>query len=591
MSNTPDAPEKGKDFIRTIIDGDNESGKYENRVHTRFPPEPNGYLHIGHAKSICLNFGVARDYEGKCNLRFDDTNPVKEDTEYVNSIKEDVTWLGFEWDANFYASDYFEKLYYIAELFIKMGTAYVDHQTADEIRENRGTLKTPGTNSPYRDRSPEENLELFRKMRAGDLPDGECILRGKIDMGAANFMLRDPALYRIKHADHHRTGDAWCIYPMYDFTHGLSDAIEGITHSLCTLEFENNRPVYNWCVDTLMEGLQQTELFGENEAIYTELAALPGFNQRPYQYEFARLNITGTILSKRKLIQLVEEGHVSGWDDPRMPTISGFRRRGYTPESIRNFCEQIGVSKAAGTTVENALLEHCVREDLNKIAPRYMGIMDPVKLVIENFPEDQMDEFEVALNPEDESYGSRTVPFTRELWIERADFMEEPPKKFFRMGPGREVRLRAAYYVECTGYDTDDDGNVTEIRATLDPDSKGGWIQDGRKVKGTMHWVSATQGVQAEVRNYTSLFTIDNPNAPEEGKTFVDYVDPNSLETITAWVEPAVKALEPGANIQFERTGYFCADSKDHIQGEKLVFNRTATLRDSWAKIQKKMGK
>ncbi len=590
MSKTPEAPEKGKDFIRTIIDKDNEDGTYGGRVHTRFPPEPNGYLHIGHAKSICLNFGLAKDYAGKCNLRFDDTNPTKEDTEYVNSIKEDVTWLGFEWDNNYYASDYFEKLYYIAELFIKMGKAYVDHQTADEIRENRGTLKEPGKNSPYRDRSVEENLSLFRKMRAGEMKDGECILRGKIDMSAPNVLLRDPALYRIKHTAHHRTGDAWSIYPMYDFTHGLSDAIEGITHSICTLEFENNRPVYDWCVDTLMEGLKQPELFGANTPLYRELAALPGFNQRPYQYEFARLNISGTILSKRKLIELVEKKYVTGWDDPRMPTLSGFRRRGYTAESIRDFCDRIGVAKA-DSMVDYALLEACVREDLNKRAPRYMGVMDPIKLIIENYPEDQVDEFRVALNPEDASYGSRVVPFTRELWIERADFMENPPKKFFRMGPGREVRLRAAYYVACTGYDTDENGNITEVRATYDPESKGGWIEGGRKVKGTMHWVSASKGVKAEVRNYSNLFTCDNPGAPEEGMTFTDYVDPDSLEVLKeCYVEPALASIAPGANIQFERTGYYCADNRDHRPGKKLVFNRTATLRDSWARIQKKIG-
>jgi len=591
MSNKADAPEKGKDFIRQIIDKDNETGKYQGRVHTRFPPEPNGYLHIGHAKSICLNFGLARDYNGKCNLRFDDTNPVKEDVEYVDSIKEDVTWLGFKWDDNFYASGYFEKLYYIAELFIKMGKAYIDHQSADEIRKNRGTLKEPGTNSPYRDRTVEENLDLFRKMRAGELEDGECILRGKIDMTAANFMLRDPALYRIKHANHHRTGDAWPIYPMYDFTHGLSDAIEGITHSICTLEFENNRPVYDWCVDTLMQGLKQPELFGENATIYNELAALPGFNERPYQYEFARLNITGTVLSKRKLIQLVQEGHVSGWDDPRMPTISGFRRRGYTPESIRDFCERIGIAKS-NSMVEFALLEHCVRQDLNERAPRYLGVMDPVKLVIENYPEDQVDEFSMPLHPEDESYGERVVPFSRELWIERADFMEDPPKKFFRLGVGREVRLRFAYYVTCTGFDKDADGNITEIRATYDPATKGGWSKDGRKIKGTMHWVSARHGIKAEIRNYGNLFTTENPNSVKEGKTFVDYLDPNSLEILTnCWVEPALANMKPGTNFQFERTGYFCADAKDHQPGEKLVFNRTATLRDSWAKIQKQMGK
>jgi glutaminyl-tRNA synthetase len=591
MSNKVDAPEKGKDFIRQIIDKDNETGKYQGRVHTRFPPEPNGYLHIGHAKSICLNFGLARDYNGKCNLRFDDTNPVKEDVEYVDSIREDLTWLGFKWDDNFYASGYFDKLYYIAELFIKMSKAYVDHQSADEIRGNRGTLKEPGTNSPYRDRTVEENLDLFRAMRAGDLEDGTCILRGKIDMAAANFMLRDPALYRIKHAEHHRTGDTWCIYPMYDFTHGLSDAMEGITHSICTLEFENNRPLYDWCVNTLMEGLRQPELFGENATIYNELAALAGFSERPYQYEFARLNITGTVLSKRKLIQLVQEGYVSGWDDPRMPTISGFRRRGYTPESIRDFCERIGVAKS-NSTVEFALLEHCVRQDLNERAPRYLGVMDPVKLVIENYPEDQVDEFTMPLHPEDESYGERAVPFSKELWMERADFMEDPPKKFFRMGVGREVRLRSAYYVTCTGFDKDADGNITEIRATYDPETKGGWSKDGRKIKGTMHWVSARHGIQAEIRNYSNLFTTENPNSVGEGKTFVDYVDPDSLKVLTnCWVEPALAKMEPGTNFQFERTGYFCADTRDHQPGSKLVFNRTTTLRDSWAKIQKQMAK
>jgi glutaminyl-tRNA synthetase len=587
MSNTPDAPERGKDFIRIIIDKDNQTGKYDGRVHTRFPPEPNGYLHIGHAKSICLNFGLARDYQGKCNLRFDDTNPVKEDVEYVDSIREDVTWLGFKWDANFYASDYFEKLYYIAELFIKMGRAYVDHQTPDEIRANRGTLKEPGTDSPYRSRSVEENLALFRSMRAGELPDGACILRAKIDMAAPNIMLRDPALYRIKHATHHRTGDAWCIYPMYDFTHGLSDAIEGVTHSICTLEFENNRPLYDWCVDTLMEGLRRPELFGDNAAIYEELAALPGFNERPYQYEFARLNITGTVLSKRKLIQLVQEGYVTGWDDPRMPTICGFRRRGYTPESLRDFCDRIGVAKA-DSTVEFALLEHCVRQDLNDRAPRYLGVMDPVKLVIENYPEDGLDEFTMPLHPEDESMGSRVVPFTRELWIERADFMEDAPKKFFRLAPGREVRLRFAYYVTCTGFTRDADGVITEIRATYDPETRGGWSKDGRKIKGTLHWVSAAHAVQAEVRNYGNLFTCDNPNAVEDGTSFTDYVDPDSLEVLPqCWVEPALAEMQPGTNFQFERTGYYCADSRDHKPGSRLVFNRTATLRDTWAKIQK----
>jgi glutaminyl-tRNA synthetase len=433
----------------------------------------------------------------------------------------------------------------------------------------------------------DENLALFRSMRAGELPDGACILRAKIDMAAPNVMMRDPALYRIKHATHHRTGDAWCIYPMYDFTHGLSDAIEGITHSICTLEFENNRPLYDWCVDTLMEGLKRTELFGENAAIYTELAALPGFTDRPRQYEFARLNITGTVLSKRKLIQLVKENHVNGWDDPRMPTISGFRRRGFTPESLRDFCDRIGVAKA-DSMVEYPLLEACLREDLNKRAPRYMGIMDPVKMVIENYPEDQVDEFEIALNPEDESYGTRNVPFSREVWIERDDFMIDPPKKFFRLGPDREVRLRGAYYVLCTGYETDADGNVTLIRATFDPASRGGWLEGGRKVKGTLHWVSARHALSAEVRNYGPLFTTENPNAVEEGKTFVDYVDPNSLEILAdCKVEPAMADLPAGTNLQFERTGYYCADLRDHKPGQALVFNRTTTLRDTWAKIQK----
>ncbi|WP_285907567.1 glutamine--tRNA ligase/YqeY domain fusion protein [Pseudodesulfovibrio pelocollis] len=589
MSNTPDAPERGKDFIRTIIDRDNESGAYGGRVHTRFPPEPNGYLHIGHAKSICLNFGIARDYQGRCNLRFDDTNPVKEDVEYVESIKEDVRWLGFEWDANFYASDYFEKLYLIAELFIRMGRAYVDHQSADEIRANRGTLKEPGTNSPHRDRSVEENLSLFRAMRAGELADGACVLRAKIDMAAPNVVLRDPTLYRIKRASHHRTGDAWCIYPMYDFTHGLSDAIEGITHSICTLEFENNRPLYDWCVDTLMQGLRMPELFGENAAAYGELAALPGFTQRPRQYEFARLNLTGTVLSKRKLIQLVQEGFVSGWDDPRMPTICGLRRRGYTPASLRDFCDRIGVAKA-DSTVEQALLEHCVRQDLNDRAPRYLGVMDPVKLVIENYPEDGLDEFTMPLHPEDESMGTRVVPFTRELWIERADFMEDAPKKYFRLAPGREVRLRFAYYVTCTGFTRDVDGRISEVRATYDPETRGGWSKDGRKIKGTLHWVSTAHALAAEVRNYGPLFTCDNPNAVAEGGSFTDHVNPDSLEVLTrCMVEPAMAGMAPGTNFQFERTGYYCADSRDHAPGSRLVFNRTTTLRDTWAKIQQKM--
>lgn len=585
MSTNSEAPEKGKDFIRQIIDRDLEDGKYGNRVHTRFPPEPNGYLHIGHAKAICLNFGVARDYQGDCNLRFDDTNPVKEDTEYVDSIKQDVSWLGFDWTNQCYASDYFEKFYAAAELFIKHGKAYVDDLNAKEIREYRGTLKEPGKNSPYRDRSVEENLSLFRAMRAGEFKDGEHVLRARIDMSAPNVMLRDPALYRIKHAHHHRTGDAWCIYPMYDFAHCLSDHFEGITHSICTLEFENNRPLYDWVLDTLIAIQAEGDANADQIALTTGGGKAP--TQRPYQFEAARLNITGTVLSKRKLIQLVQEGHVKGWDDPRMPTISGFRRRGFTPESIRDFCERIGIAKS-NSMVEYALLEHCVRQDLNNRSPRYLGVIDPVKLVIENYPEDQEDVFEMPLHPEDESMGKRKVPFTRELWIEREDFMEDAPRKFFRLSPGREVRLRFAYYVTCTGFDKDENGRITEIRATYDPATKGGWSQDGRKVKGTLHWVSAKYGRRAEVRLYDGLFTTENPNAVEEGKTFLDYLNPDS-ETVLAecYLEPALAEVEPGAHVQFERKGYFCADIRDHKPGGTPVFNRTATLRDTWAKIQK----
>jgi len=592
MSNQPETPEKGKDFIRQTIDKDLESGAYDGRVHTRFPPEPNGYLHIGHAKSICLNFGVARDYQGECNLRFDDTNPVKEDTEYVDSIKEDVTWLGFDWeDRQFFASDYYQFFYDVAKLFIRMGKAYVDHLSADEIREYRGTLKAPGKNSPYRDRGVEENLELFRTMKGGGMKDGECVLRAKIDMAAPNIVLRDPTIYRIKHAHHHRTGDAWSIYPMYDFAHCLSDAHEGVTHSICTLEFENNRALYDWVLDTLMEGMKDASLFAENPEFLEFLKSKPGFNARPHQYEFARLNITGTVLSKRKLIQLVQEGHVDGWDDPRMPTISGLRRRGYTPESIRDFCDRIGVAKA-DSTVEHALLESCLRQDLNERAPRYLGVMNPLKVVIENYPEDQVDEFEMPLHPEDESMGSRVVPFSKVIYIERDDFMEEPPKKFFRLGPGREVRLRFAYYVTCTDVIKDENGEIVELRCTYDPETRGGWSKDGRKIKGTLHWVSAEHAAPAEVRLYNSLFTVDNPNAAEEGKTFVDYISPESKEVLTeCLVEPALKEMKPGTHFQFERTGYFCADLRDHTPGGTLVFNRTTTLRDTWAKIQKQMKK
>ncbi len=565
---TTQAPETGeaaapRHFIRQIIDQHLADGTWDHVV-TRFPPEPNGYLHIGHAKSICLNFGLAKEYAGACNLRFDDTNPTKEEVEYVESIKEDVLWMGFKWTNNFFASDYFEKLYAFAVRLIEMGKAYVEELSAEEIREHRGTLTQPGKESPWRDRPAGESLDLFARMRAGEFEDGRYVLRAKIDMAHPNVVLRDPTLYRIRHAHHHRTGDAWCIYPMYDFAHCLSDAIEGITHSICTLEFENNRALYDWVLDTL------------------------GIDPRPRQYEFARLNITGTVLSKRRLIQLVQEGHVSGWDDPRMPTISGFRRRGYTAESIRDFCERIGVAKA-DSTVDCALLEHCLREDLNNRAPRVLGVIDPVRLVVENYPEGQVDEFEMPFHPEDESMGKRKVPFSRELWIEREDFMEDPPKKFFRLAPGKEVRLRYAYYVTCTDVVKDAAGKITEIRCTYDPATKGGWSEDGRKVKGTLHWVSAAHAVPAEVRLYDRLFVKDNPMECEEGGSFTDNINPESLKVVRAWLEPSMSKVAPGFKCQFERLGYFCADAKDCADG-KLVFNRTATLRDSWAKIMQKQG-
>ncbi|MGE4505401.1 MAG: glutamine--tRNA ligase/YqeY domain fusion protein [Desulfovibrionaceae bacterium] len=563
MSQHSDDPGRkpGIDFIRTIINEHREQGVYAGRVHTRFPPEPNGYLHMGHAKSICLNFGLAGEYGGKCNLRFDDTNPAKEEQEYVDSIREDVRWLGFDWqEREFYASDYFEQLYGFAEKLITMGKAYVDDQTAEEIRSNRGTLTQPGADSPWRGRGVEENLDLFRRMRAGEFEDGARVLRAKIDMAAPNVVMRDPTLFRIKRAHHHRTGDAWCIYPMYDFTHCLSDALEGITHSICTLEFENNRELYDWVLDTLGD-----------------------FPERPRQYEFARLNLTHTVLSKRKLIQLVRDGHVNGWDDPRMPTLSGIRRRGYTPEAIRDFCERIGVAKA-NSTVDFALLEHCVREHLNATAPRYMGVLNPLKVVIENYPEDQADEFVMPLSPEDESLGSRTVPFTRELYIERDDFMENPPKKFFRLAPGREVRLRYAYYVTCTDVVKDAAGEVVELRCTYDPATKGGWSEDGRKVKGTLHWVSAAHAVPAPVRLYEKLFNVENPGAEED---FTACINPDSMSEVTAMVEPALAEVPAGTSCQFERMGYFIADAKDHAPGAP-VFNRTATLRDTWAKIAQK---
>ena len=552
-------PAPSRDFIRQIIDEDNRTGKWGGRVHTRFPPEPNGYLHIGHAKSICLNFGLAREFGGQCNLRFDDTNPAKEEVEYVDSIQEDVHWLGFDWeDRRFYASNYFDRLYAFAEQLIEKGLAYVDDLSQEEIRAYRGTLTEPGKDSPSRNRTPEENLGLFRRMRAGEFPDGAKVLRAKIDMQSPNVVLRDPVLYRIKHVEHHRTGNAWCIYPMYDYTHCISDALEGVTHSICSLEFENNRPLYDWVLDNLPVPCH------------------------PQQIEFARLNLSYTVLSKRKLIQLVTEKIVSGWDDPRLPTLSGIRRRGYTPEAIRDFCERIGISKAENM-VDMALLEHCLREDLNRRAKRVMAVLRPLKVVIENYPEGQVEEIDFPFHPEDPAMGSRKVPFSRELYIERDDFMETPPnKKWFRLAPGAEVRLRYAYYVTCTGVIKDPaTGEVVELRCSHDPATKGGWSQDGRKVKGTLHWVSAAHAAPAEVRLYDRLFTKENPSG---GKgDFKDWLNPESLEVIeNALIEPSMADLPVGENVQFERLGYFCVD-KDSTPA-KRVFNRSVALKDSWAK-------
>jgi len=557
------ASESATNFIKHIIDEDLQAGKNEGRVHTRFPPEPNGYLHIGHAKSICLNFGLAEQYNGLCNLRFDDTDPSKEEIEYVDSIKEDVRWLGYDWeDREYYASNYFEQLFEYAVQLIKAGDAYVDSLTADEIRQYRGTLTEPGRNSPYRERSIEENLDLFERMRAGEFQDGEHVLRAKIDMASPNIILRDPTLYRIKHVSHYRTGKMWCIYPMYDFTHCLSDSIEGVTHSNCTLEFETNRALYDWVLDRL--------------DVY-----------HPRQIEFARLNLSFTVLSKRKLIRLVQEGHVSGWDDPRMPTISGMRRRGYTPEAIRNFCERIGVAKA-DSMVDMALLEYCIREDLNKRSPRVMGVLRPLKVVIDNYPADQFEELDAINNPEDQSMGTRKVPFSRELYIERDDFMEDPPRKFFRLAPGREVRLRYAYFIKCEEVVKNPvSGEIVELRCTYDPATRGGDAPDGRKVKGTLHWVSAAHSLPAEVRLYDHFFVKENPIEVEEGKDFSDYINPNSLEILRdCRVEPSLAETNPGDRCQFERLGYFCVDAKES-QPDSLIFNRTVTLRDTWAKILK----
>ena len=552
------------DFIRSIIAEDLKTDKNEGRVHTRFPPEPNGYLHIGHAKSICLNFGIAAENKGGlCNLRFDDTNPSKEEVEYVESIKEDVRWLGFDWgDRLFYASDYFENLYEYAVQLIKDGKAYVCDLSADEIREYRGTLTEPGKDSPYHTRSVEENLDLFERMRAGEFEDGSHVLRARIDMASPNLNMRDPVIYRILHAEHHRTGDKWCIYPMYDFTHGLSDSIEGITHSICTLEFEDHRPLYDWF-------LEELKVF------------------HPQQIEFARLNLSHTVMSKRILLELVEQGVVTGWDDPRIPTISGLRRRGYTPEAIRKFCERIGVAKR-GSMVDIALLEHSIREDLNQRAPRVMGVLRPLRVVIDNYPEDQVEELEAVNNPEDPGMGSRKVPFSRVLYIEREDFLEEPPKKFFRLAPGREVRLRYAYFIKCVEMVKDEQsGELVELHCTYDPETRGGWASDGRKVKATLHWVSAAHSLQAEVRLYDHLFVKANPSDEKESVDFKTYLNPNSLETLTSCrVEPSLAGAAPGSRYQFERQGYFCVDTKDSSD-EALVFNRTVTLRDTWAKIKK----
>ena len=551
----------GLDFLHVRINQDNASGRFGRKVHTRFPPEPNGYLHIGHAKSICINFGLAQEYGGLCNLRFDDTNPVKEDTEYVDSIREDVHWLGGEWDdREYYASNYFDQLYAFAEQLIRDGKAYVDSQSAEEIRASRGTLTQPGTESPYRNRSIEENLDLFHRMRDGEFADGEHVLRAKIDMASPNVVMRDPTLYRIRHAEHHRTGDKWCVYPMYDFTHCLSDSLEGITHSICTLEFVNNRELYDWVLDALN--------------VY-----------HPQQIEFARLGLTYTVLSKRKLIQLVKGGFVRGWDDPRMPTICGMRRRGYTPEAIRDFCSRIGVARAENL-VEYSLLEFCVREHLNAIAPRTMAVLDPIKVVIENYPEGQVEWFDMPFSQDGSVEGSRKVPFSRELYIERDDFREDPPKKFHRLFPGSEVRLRYAYYVTCKDVIKDVDGNIVELRCTYDPESKGGATPDGRKIKGTIHWVSVPHAVSAEVRLYEHLFTSPTPGNTPEGVEFTDLLNPDSMRVVTAQVEPALAEFPAGSRVQFERLGYFCVDP-DSKPGAP-VFNRTVTLKDSWAKIEGK---
>jgi glutaminyl-tRNA synthetase len=553
-------------FLEQIIEEDLKSGKNQQRVHTRFPPEPNGYLHIGHAKSICLNFGLAQKYNGKCNLRFDDTNPVKEDIEYVDSIKEDIKWLGFDWEGTeLYASDYFDQLYDWALNLIKKGKAYVDESSADEVAATRGTITQPGKESPYRNRAIDENLDLLERMKNGEFPDGSKVLRAKIDMSSPNMHMRDPVMYRIKHAHHHRTGNKWCIYPMYDFAHGQSDYIESITHSFCTLEFEIHRPLYDWFLDQIIDE--------KGDDVY-----------RPRQYEFARLNLNYTVMSKRKLLQLVQDGYVSGWDDPRMPTIAALRRRGYTPAAIRNFADRVGVARRENV-IDVGLLEFCVREDLNRIAQRVMAVLNPIKVIIDNYPVEKEEDLDAVNNPENESMGTRKVPFSRELFIERDDFMEDPPKKFFRLAPGREVRLRYAYFLTCKedGVVKDKNGNVVELHCTYDPDSKGGQSPDGRKVKGTLHWVSAKHAVQAKVRLYDRLFDKEDPEKVDEGKDISANINSDSLKIVDGYIEPFIKTASKNTKFQFERLGYYCFDTES--SADTIIFNRTVTLRDSWAKI------
>jgi glutaminyl-tRNA synthetase len=561
MSN--DAPSLPANFVHELIEADNRSGRFGGKVVTRFPPEPNGYLHIGHAKSICLNFGTARKFGGRCNMRFDDTNPAKEDQEYVDAILEDVRWMGFEWDGLYYASDFFEELYQLAEKLIRKGVAYVDSSPVEVIRQQRGTLTEPGRNSPYRDRSVDENLDLFRRMRAGEFPDGAHVLRAKIDMAHPNMNMRDPILYRIRHAEHHRTGKQWCIYPLYDFTHGYCDSLEGVTHSICTLEFENHRPLYDWLLD-------EAEIF------------------HPQQIEFARLNLTYTVMSKRKLLELVQQGLVRGWDDPRMPTLCGARRRGYTPAGMRAFCETIGVTKFNGLT-DLSVLENAIREDLNKTAPRFMGVLRPLKVVLTNYPDDLVELQDAVNNPEDPSQGTRQIPFSKVLYIEQDDFMENPPKQFYRLAPGREVRLRWGYFITCTDVVKDAQGNIVELHCTYDPATKGGNAPDGRKVKSTIHWVSASHALNAEVRLYDKLFTIENVADIPEDEDWKSYLNPQSEVILkNAKLEPALAHRFAGFRCQFERLGYFCVD-KDSSSA-KPVFNRTVTLKDEWARIQKKGG-